>query len=81
LVGPTFNAILNDDWSKIAKYYSYTMVPFGRMLRDVNPYEDGNLIKNPGRFPEKLFGLPMMQLQRRSSEFFAENAPPYTPIR
>ena len=64
MVGPTFNAMLNDDWSKVAQYYTYTLFPFGRMFRDVNPYSKGNLIENPMRLPEKVFGFPMMQLQR-----------------
>ena len=72
LVGPTFNAMLNDDWSKVSQYYAYTMLPFGRMIRDVNPYAKGNLIENPMRLPEKLFGLPVMQLQRNITEWKEE---------
>jgi hypothetical protein len=63
LAGPTFNALLSDDWSKMSQYYIYTMMPFGRMFRDVNPYAKGNLLENPMRVFEKIFGLPMMQLQ------------------
>jgi len=64
LAGPTFNALLSDDWSKMSQYYIYTMMPFGRMIRDVNPYAKGNLLENPMRVFEKVFGFPMMQMQR-----------------
>jgi len=72
MAGPTFNALLSDDWSRIGQYYSYTMFPFGRMLRDVNPYAKGNLIENPMRLPEKIFGFPMMQLQRNITQWQEE---------
>ena len=64
LVGPTFDAILSDDWSKMSQYYGYTMLPFGRIIRDVNPYADNNLITNPSRFMEKMLGVPKLTLQR-----------------
>jgi hypothetical protein len=69
MVGPTFNALLSDDWSRIGQYYSYTLLPFGRVIRDVNPYAQGNLVENPMRLPEKIFGFPMMQLQRNITEW------------
>jgi len=69
MVGPTFSAILSDDWSRVGEYYGYTMLPFGRILRDVSPYSKGNLIENPMRLPEKIFGLPMMQLQRNITKW------------
>ena len=40
------------------------MFPFGRMIRDVSPYADGNLIDNPLRVMEKMAGIPLTQLQR-----------------
>ena len=66
LVGPTFKAILDDDWSRMSQYYVHTMYPFGRMGRDL--YGEGNLIENPSRLPEKIFGFPMRQLQTRITE-------------
>jgi hypothetical protein len=44
------------------------MLPFGRMIRDVSPLAKGNLIDNPTRLPEKLFGFPMRQLQTKITE-------------
>ena len=51
------------------------MMPFGRMIRDVNPYAQGNLIENPMRLPEKIFGFPMMQLQRNITQWKNEEEP------
>ena len=65
LTGPTFKAILDDDWSRMSQYYIYTMFPFGRMIRDVSPYAKGNLIDVPTRAWEKLLGFPMRQLQTK----------------
>jgi len=79
MVGPTINAMLDDDWSRIAEYYGYTMIPFGRMFRDVNPYAKGNLLENPMRLPEKIAGFPMMQLQRNITKWKDEE--PYEKIR
>tara|TARA_R100001594_G_scaffold150581_1_gene212486 strand:+ start:352 stop:9924 length:9573 start_codon:yes stop_codon:yes gene_type:complete len=70
LVGPTFNSMLSDDWSKFSKYYVWTMLPFGRILRDI--VGPGNLITTPSRFGEKIFGLPFQQQQRYATEFFKE---------
>jgi hypothetical protein len=68
LIGPTFDAMLSNDWSRMSQYYIYTMLPFGRMIRDVSPLAKGNLIDNPTRLPEKLFGFPMRQLQTKITE-------------
>ena len=57
--------MLSDDWSRMSQYYIYTMFPFGRMIRDVSPLSESNLIDNPTRLPEKIFGFPMRQLQTR----------------
>ena len=79
MVGPTINAMLDDDWSRIAEYYGYTMIPFGRMWRDVLPFAKGNLIENPMRLPEKIAGFPMMQLQRNITKWKDEE--PYEKIQ
>ena len=65
LTGPTFKAMLDDDWSRMSQYYVYTMFPFGRMIRDVSPYSQGNLIDVPTRAWEKVLGFPMRQLQTK----------------
>ena len=43
------------------------------MIRDVNPYVDGNLIQNPIRVFEKMAGMPLMELQRKSKGFFDDD--------
>jgi hypothetical protein len=65
LAGPTFKAMLDDDWSRMSQYYVYTMFPFGRMIRDVSPYSQGNLVDVPTRAWEKILGFPMRQLQTK----------------
>jgi hypothetical protein len=63
-------AMVDDDWSKISKYYIWTMFPFGRVTRDlVGP---GNLIDNPIRIMEKTSGFPLLQLQRKGTQLKAE---------
>jgi len=62
------SAYIEDDYSKLSNYYIYTMFPFGRMIRDVSPYADGNLIDNPMRVMEKMAGIPLTQLQRMASK-------------
>ena len=42
------------------------MFPFGRMARDV--FGEGNLRENPSRIPEKIFGIPLQQLQRQATQ-------------
>ena len=57
---PAMRAMLEDDWSRISDYYVYSMVPFGRLIRDVvGPY---NLIENPYNVVQKWTGLPIRQL-------------------
>ena len=57
-------AFLDDDYSKLSNYYVYTMMPFGRMIRDVSPLAKGNLIDNPTRVVEKMTGFPLGDLAR-----------------
>ena len=44
------------------------MFPFGRMARDV--VGPGNLIENPIRIMEKMAGIPLTEIQRKSKGFF-----------
>ena len=63
LVGPTFKALIEDDWSRMAGYHMWNAFPFGRLAKDiVGPY---NIIDQPSRIPEKFFGIPMTQIQRQ----------------
>ena len=56
-------AFLDNDYEKLAHYHIYTMLPFGRMVRDVSPLAKGNLIENPSRILEKSMGFPLGDLQ------------------
>ena len=57
---PAMRAMLEDDWSRISDYYVYSMLPFGRLIRDVvGPY---NLIENPYNVVQKWTGLPIREL-------------------
>ena len=70
LLPTSMRAMVDDDWSKISKYYIWTMFPFGRVARDlVGP---GNLIDNPIRIMEKTSGFPLLQLQRKGTQLKAE---------
>ena len=66
LVGPTMNGFINDDWSKMAKYHIWNAFPFGRMGRDL--FGEYNIIDNPSRIPEKFFGIPLGDMQRKRTE-------------
>ncbi len=70
LLPSSMRAIVDDDWSKVGKYYIWTMAPFGRMARDV--FGPGNLIENPIRVIEKTTGFPLLQLQSKGSKFKEE---------
>ena len=60
-----------DDYTRLADYYVYTMFPFGRQIRDwVQP--DKNIIENPMRAPEKLLGLPLTGMAKLSKKLKKE---------
>ena len=56
-----------DDYTKFTDYQMYTLLPFGRIVRDVAQPEKG-LIDNPSRFLEKLAGMPLRDLQRFATQ-------------
>ena len=57
-------AFLDNDYEKLANYHVYTMMPFGRMVRDVSPLAKGNLIDNPHRILEKMAGFPLGDISK-----------------
>ena len=63
---PVFKAMLDDDWSKVSRYTTWSMMPFGRMARDL--FGEGNLRENPMRIPEKIFGFPLTEIQKQIRE-------------
>ncbi len=62
------SSIANDDYNRLAQYYVYTMFPFGRLGRDFSPFAKGNVIDNPINAISKWTGMPLLQLQRKSTE-------------
>ena len=62
LLPPLFKGMVTDDYSRLTEYYLYTMIPFGRILRDV--VGPGSILENPARSVEKLTGLPYMGFAR-----------------
>jgi hypothetical protein len=59
LVGPTFKAMLDDDWSRMSDYYAMTMIPFGRLARDVKIAAE-----NPIQTVERMTGLPYIKMHK-----------------
>lgn len=60
LLPPMFKAMMNGDWSRLSDYYLWTMLPFGRMIRDV--WGPGNIIENPYYAVTKVTGIPLIQM-------------------
>ena len=58
---------IRDDYDKFTDYTMYTLVPFGRIVRDVLHPEQG-LIHNPMRAVEKTTGLPLIQLSKYAAK-------------
>ena len=56
-----------DDYTKFTDYQMYTLLPFGRIVRDVFQPEKG-LIDNPSRLLEKVSGMPLRDIQRFTTE-------------
>ena len=59
-----YKDFIDDDYCRLTDYYVYTMLPFGRILRDVSPFAKGNLLDNPSRIIEKATGFPYGDLTR-----------------
>ena len=62
ILPPLFKAMMNDDYSRLAGYYAWSMFPFGRIGHDL--VGQGGLTTNPTRGIEKLTGLPYQQMGR-----------------
>ena len=78
LLPSSARALVDDDWSKVSKYYSWTMFPFGRMIRDV-AHPEQSIIKNPMRIPEKLVGFPLTNLSREVKRIKEKETEPGVP--
>jgi hypothetical protein len=62
--------VLEDDWSRVADYYVYTMFPFGRIVRDF--HGPNNLMENPHGIIDKWTGFPIQQLSKVSKQIRTE---------
>ena len=64
LVPATFTAMVNNDYSRLADYYIWTMFPFGRIARDMK-----GIVENPMRTIEKTTGIPYQQFAREATQY------------
>ena len=64
LVPATFTAMVNNDYSRLADYYVWTMFPFGRIARDMK-----GIVENPMRTIEKTTGIPYQQFAREATQY------------
>ena len=67
-----------DDYTKLADYYIWTMFPFGRMARDLL-HPENSVFVNPMRIPEKLFGVPITGFAKQSKKVRESSYQPPTP--
>ena len=59
LLPPLFKGMVHDDYSKLTDYYMWTMLPFGRLTRDI--WGPGGAIENPYYSVTKMTGLPILE--------------------
>ena len=57
-ITPTFEGLVNGDWSQMTDYYAYTLLPFGRLIKDVAG--PGGIVENPFYTMEKMTGFPLI---------------------
>ena len=60
LLPPMFKGMVSGDWERMTDYYLWTMMPFGRLIRDVAG--PGGIIENPFYSVTKMTGVPLMQM-------------------
>ena len=58
---------IRDDYDKFTDYTMYTLLPFGRIVRDIAHPEKG-LINNPLMIMEKTTGLPLLKVSQLASK-------------
>ena len=63
---PTFEGMVNGDWSQMTDYYAYTALPFGRLIKDV--VGPGGIVENPFYTVEKMTGMPLIAGSRKIQE-------------
>ena len=60
LLPPLFKGLVSNDWERMTDYYLWTMLPFGRLVRDV--VGPGGVLENPYYSVTKFTGIPLMQI-------------------
>ena len=63
ILQPMFIAMMEDDWSRFVDYHIPTLLPFGRLSRNVY-----RTYKNPIRVSEEMMGVPVIDAQRKLRE-------------
>tara|TARA_R110000824_G_scaffold275340_3_gene464041 strand:+ start:129 stop:632 length:504 start_codon:yes stop_codon:yes gene_type:complete len=65
-ITPMFDGMVNGEWDQLTDYYAYTLLPFGRLIKDtVGP---GGIVENPFYSVEKLTGFPLIAGGRKLQE-------------
>jgi hypothetical protein len=60
LVSPMFKWLVHGDSERLTNYYMWTMLPFGRMFRDI--WGPGGALENPYYAVTKISGIPISQI-------------------
>ena len=68
---PIWEGLVNGNWDKMTDYYIYTLLPFGRIIKDV--VGPGGFIENPFYAVEKMTGVPYIALGNKVKEATAGN--------
>ena len=63
---PIWEGLVNGNWDKMTDYYIYTLLPFGRIIKDV--VGPGGFIENPFYAVEKMTGVPYIALGNKVKE-------------
>ena len=63
LAPPTLKALVDDDWTRMSDYYLWTVMPFGRLARDVKIAAE-----NPIQTVERATGLPYIKFHKYLKE-------------
>lgn len=72
LVSPMFKWLVHGDSERLTDYYMWTMLPFGRIMRDI--WGPGGALENPYYAVTKISGIPISQIGEA-----VKGEPPYNP--
>jgi len=71
LVSPMFKWLLHGDSERLTDYYLWTMLPFGRIIRDI--WGPGGALENPYYAVTKVSGIPISQIGKTLADESAYN--------